>query len=184
VYDPRAVPLSWKDIAKLLAIVSGIWGVGAMVHANTAYDMVLSCDRGADVCTVTRHRDFWDDDERERFRPSDYLSLTLKESSSDGESSRSNPCLLLKLRAEEVSICEPDAAHPYFTTPVQRYFTDPEQMTLQATLSKKVSGHLAILFFGALSLPFLYALVLGLWDWIRPRKPPLPTGREGIGSRR
>ena len=184
MYDPRAVPISWKDIAKLLAIVSGIWGVGAMVHHGAGYDTELACDRVADVCTLTRLRDFWPEEEPYRFRPGDYQSLTLKESSSDGESSRSNPCLLLKLRAEEVSICEPDAAHPYFTTPVQRFFTDPEQMTLQATLSKKASGHLAIFFFGALSLPFLYALGLGLWDRIRPRKPPLPTGREGIGSRR
>jgi hypothetical protein len=180
MYDPRAVPISWKDIAKLLAIVSGIWGVGAMVHANTAYDTVLACDRDADVCTVTRLRDFWGDVERDRFRPSDYRSLALKE---DIEG-RSVPCLVLTLRENAVSICQPGATGPYFATVVQRYFTDPEQMTLQATLSKKASGHLAIFFFGALSLPFLYALMLGLWDRIRPRKPPLPTGREGIGSRR
>jgi hypothetical protein len=92
--------------------------------------------------------------------------------------------MLTLSRAEAVSICEPGATRPDFATGVQRYFTDREQVSLQAILSNRAFGYLAIAFFGALSLPFLAAFVMGVWERLRPKKPVLPTGREGIGSRR
>ena len=165
----------------MLAVTLAFWGIGAMVHANAAYDTVLSCDRGADVCTVTKLHDFFAY-ERDRFRPSDYQSLRLEDPTGGRHG---DGCLILTLsRAQAVSICEPGATHPDFATAVQRYFTDLERMSLQASIPRKASGYLAIAFFGALSLPFLAGFVMGVWERLRPKKPALPTGREGIGSRR
>ena len=174
--------MPWLTIAKTFAVALAIWCVGAVVHVSKAYDTVLSCDRIADICTVTEIHDLWSH-ERDRFRPSDYRWSRIDDPIDSERRTRS--CLTLTLSGTEaVSICEAGATRPDFALGVQRYFTDPEQVNLQAVVSNKATGYVAIAFFGALSLPFLLGGTLGLWHRLRPRKPPLPTGREGIGSRR
>ena len=174
-------PTPWLTITKFFAATLAIWCLAAFIFASKGYDTVLSCDRIADICTVAEVNDLWSH-ERDRFRPSDYLSIKIDPNDSER---RIRGCVTLTLsRAEAVSICEAGATRPDFAWGVQHYFADREQVRLQAVLSNRVSGYLAIAFFGALSLLSLVCGMLGLWTRIRPRKPALPTGREGIGSRR
>lgn len=170
-------PARWWDIAWMFAVALAIWGVAATQFAVYAYDTVLACDRAEDACTVTEFHLLWTD-QRDRFRASDVRKVTVEGTGSDS-------CVVLWLaKAESVYVCEPGAGRPDYLADVVRYFADRKQPSVRAILSGDVRGYFGLAFMGALSLPFLAGVAVGLRLKLGPKKRIPPTGREGIGSRR